>query len=316
MIKVFKELNNKFNVIYEGEYNDDAIEENSWIHITNPSLEDVQKICAKTELYVDMLTGALDSEESAHLDIDDDNTLITLDIPVLEEQQYETIPFSIMYNTKYMVTMCSKETNLVANILQKFKKIEPHKHVRLSLQIMYRIATLYIMALTQIDKKTKDVESILHSSMKNKELFQLMSINKSLVYLSTSLNANKVVLTKVARLPEYKKYEADFDLLEDVEIENNQAIEMCSIYRDILAGSMDAYASIISNNLNIVMKVLAIITLILSIPTLVASLFGMNVDVPLNNTKAGFWIIIAISCCLSIIGSVALWYFSSKRKIK
>ena len=167
-----------------------------------------------------------------------------------------------------------------------------------------------------IDKKTKEVEGILHSSMKNKELFQLMSINKSLVYLSTSLNANKVVLTKVARLPEYKKYEADFDLLEDVEIENNQAIEMCSIYRDILAGSMDAYASIISNNLNIVMKILAIITLIISIPNLIASLFGMNVDVPTNNTKAGFWIIIAISCCLSIIGSVALWYFSSKRKIK
>ena len=295
MIKLYKEIDNKCQDIECKENFINSIEENMWIHMVNPTQEEVRAVCEKTGLNSDMLLGALDVEETAHLDIDDDDTLITLDVPLQEGKLYETLPFAMMYNSHYFVTLCTQEAGLIKSVIQKFKKIEPHKHVRLSLQIMYRIATMYISALKIIDKQTKEVECKLHSSMKNKELFDLMEINKSLVYLSTSLNSNKVVFGKVKRLGAYKRYEDDFDLMEDVEVENNQAIEMCSIYRDILAGSMDAYASIISNNLNIVMKVLAVVTLVISIPTFIASLFGMNVIVPLSNNKYGFYIIMGIS---------------------
>ena len=160
-----------------------------------------------------------------------------------------------------------------------------------------------------------ELEIAIQSSMKNKDLLSLMSLNKSLVYFSTSLNANKVVLSKVKRLEEYKRYEDDFDLMEDVEVENNQAIEMCTIYRDILSGMIDANASIISNNLNVSMKVLAIITLIIEIPTLIASIFGMNLKLPLVDNKYGFYIILGISLLLSFLSGVVL-YFVSKYKNK
>ncbi len=151
--------------------------------------------------------------------------------------------------------------------------------------------------------------------MKNKDLLSLMTLNKSLVYFSTSLNANKVVFSKVKRLDEYKKYESDFDLMEDVEVENNQAIEMGTIYRDILSGMIDANASIISNNLNVSMKVLAIITLIIEIPTLIASIFGMNLKLPFVNNEYGFYIIIGFSLLLSLISGLVL-YLISKYKNK
>ena len=144
----------------------------------------------------------------------------------------------------------------------------------------------------------------------------LITLNKSFIYFSTSLNANKIVLSKVKRLEEYKKYESDFDLMEDVEVENNQAIEMCSIYRDILTNVIDANAAIISNNLNTVMKVLAVITLIIEIPTLIASIFGMNVDLPFTKNENGFLIIIAISAVLAIIGGLLLHYLTSKPYVK
>lgn len=316
MITLFKEINNALQKV---EYEDDFVkklEPNMWIHMIAPSTDDVKAVCSKTGLNPDMLLGALDTEEAAHLDIDDDDTLITLDVPLKEGELYETIPFAMMYNGSYFVTLCTTEADVMKTVMQKFKKIEPHKHVRFSLQIMYRIATMYISSLKVIDKETKEAESELRDSMRNQELFDLMSINKSLVYLSTSLNSNKVVFGKVKRLPEYKRYEDDFDLMEDVEVENNQAIEMASIYRDILSGTMDAYASIISNNLNIVMKVLAVVTLVLSIPTLIASLFGMNVDVPLSSNKAGFYIIMGVSIVVSIIGAIVLFKYTNKTSKK
>lgn len=317
MIQLFKEVNNALQVQdVSGEDFKGKIEPNMWIHMVSPTVNDVKMVCEATKLNEAMLLGALDVEEAAHLDIDDDDTLITLDVPLKQDELYETLPFAMMYNNNFFVTLCTQEADVVKNVIAKVKKVEPHKHVRLSLQIMYRIATMYITSLKVIDKETKEVESILHNSMRNQELFDLMSINKALVYLSTSLNSNKVVFGKVKRLSEYKRYEDDFDLMEDVEVENNQAIEMCTIYRDILSGTMDAYASIISNNLNIVMKVLAVVTLVLSIPTLIASLFGMNVAVPLANNKAGFYIIMGISIVLSIIGSIVLFKYTNKTSKK
>ena len=316
MIKLFKEVNNKLQCINDQEKIYDKIEKNMWIHIFDPKFEDVKKISEITNIDRDLLLTAMDDEESAHLDVDDDYTMIVLDVPIYVDHIYETYPFVIIYNNDYYVTMCKKETKLLDLMVKKFKKIEPHKHVRLTLQLMYRIASQYISSLKYLNSKRQEIEKEIQSSIENKDLLSLMTLNKSFIYFSTSLNANKIVLSKVKRLEEYKKYETDFDLMEDVEVENNQAIEMCSIYRDILTNMIDANASIISNNLNTVMKVLAVITLIIEIPTLIASIFGMNVNLPFTNNENGFLIIIAISSILAIVGGLLLHYLTSKPSIR
>ncbi|MGL4948971.1 MAG: magnesium transporter CorA family protein [Anaeroplasmataceae bacterium] len=319
MIKLYKEIDKALSIIdvEENEYALDKLTEDMWVHMIKPTVEDISIVANKTGIPRELLQRALDEEERAHLDFDNDATLIVLDIPIVENDFYTTLPFAMVYNAKYFVTICTRETDIDKSIIQRFKKIEPHKHIRFSLQIMHKIATMYISSLKIIDAKSKEIQTELRSSMRNQELFNLMELNKSLVYFSTSLNSNKIVLGKLTRIEEYNKYETDFDLMEDVGIENNQAIEMCSIYRDILAGMMDAFASIISNNLNIVMKVLAVITLVISIPTLIASLWGMNVNVPFTDSSAGFYIIIAISIILSIFGAFILMRLTkSKRKVK
>ena len=283
-----------------------------WIHVSCPKPSDIEKISRVTNFDKDLLLTLLDEEESAHLDVDDDYTLIVLDIPVNVNGVYETYPFAIIYNDDYYLTICKKDTQFLEQMLNKFKRIEPHKHVRLTLQIMYRIASSYIVSLKALNSVRKNFENALHEAMTNKELIELNRLNKSFVYFSTSLNANKVVLNKIKRLPEYKKYEDDFDLMEDVEVENSQAVEMCQIYRDILTGMMNTSASIISNNLNIVMKDLAIITLLISIPTLIASLFGMNVPVPFEDKNNGFYIIIGTSIVLALIGGIFVYRLTSK----
>ena len=316
MIKLFKEKQNKLIIIDDQKDIFDKIEKNTWIHIFDPKFDDVRKISEITNIDRDLLLTAMDDEESAHLDVDDDYTMIVLDVPIYVDHIYETYPFVIIYNNDYYVTMCKKETKLLDLMVKKFKKIEPHKHVRLTLQLMYRIASQYISSLKYLNSKRQEIEKEIQSSIENKDLLSLMTLNKSFIYFSTSLNANKIVLSKVKRLEEYKKYESDFDLMEDVEVENNQAVEMCSIYRDILTNVIDANASIISNNLNTVMKVLAVITLIIEIPTLIASIFGMNVDLPFTNNDNGFYIIIAMSSVLAIVGGLLLHYLTSKPSIK
>ncbi len=312
MVKLFKEENNKLICIEKEENILSKIEKNMWIHLVSPTTKDISIISKIVNIEEDELLTMLDEEESARLDKDDDFTLIVLDVPVLVNHYYETYPFAIIYNDDYFITICKKDIKLLDLMRKKFKKIEPHKHVRLTLQIMYRIVSSYITSLKVLNAKRNEIEKAIHESTKNDDLLELMNLNKSLVYFSTSLNAHKVVINKLKRLEEYKKYEADFDLMEDVEVENNQAIEMCSIYREILAGMMDVFSSIISNNLNTVMKVLAIITLIISIPTLIASLFGMNVRVPFDDNALGFYIIIGLSILMSLFGGILLYIYTKK----
>ncbi len=314
MLKLFKEIEGKLVSFEEQDKIFEKIERNMWIHVSEPDVDTLTKLSKIVKIDLDVLINATDEEESAHLDLDDDYTMIVLDVPIYNDHIYETYPFFIIYNNDYFVTICKKQTMFVELLLKKFKKIEPHKHVRLTLQLMYRIASSYIVALKYLDSKRNGYEKNLKTSMNNKVLLELMDMNKSFVYFSTSLNANKVVFSKVKRLPEYKKYESDFELMEDVEVENNQAIEMCNIYREILNAMIDANASIISNNLNVVMKVLAIITLIISIPTLIASLFGMNVHLPFENSEFAFYVILAISFVLACVGGVLIYCLTSKAK--
>lgn len=320
MITQYYEKNNKLE-----KHNIEINEKNelitgSWIDVTNPSNDEVEWIKSRLNVPTEFIMSALDEEETAHIDVEDNAKLIVLDVPLYDpiknsKNSYTTTPFAMIHTEEHFITVSPQETVLVKDLFSKVKKIEPHKKVRLTLLFLYRLAMTYIMFLKKIDGQTKEVEHELHHSMRNKELFDLMDLNKSLVYFSTALNANKVVVHKLTRSAEFKKYEDDLDLLEDTEIEINQAIEMCSVYRDILAGMMDAFASIISNNLNIVMKALAVITIVLSIPTLVASFYGMNFNfIPLANVKSGFLIAVFGSFVLSAFGAFLLYRYTNKIK--
>ncbi len=285
---------------------------NNWIAISQADSRILEIISRDTNIPLHFLMAALDEEETARLDTEDGSVLVVLDAPVESDDDksiYITKPFIITYNDNSFITINQYNEFLIPDMMAKIKNIQPQKHVRTTLNLIYQMSKEFIYYLKQIDEQTKKIEHSLHSSMKNKELFELMAINKSLVYFSTALSANKAVLSKLLKSPSYKKYETDLDLMEDTKVELDQAIEMCTIYRKIIEGMMTAFSSIISNNLNIVMKTLAVITIAISIPTGIASFYGMNFDnIPLAHDRWGFYVVIAVAILLALVGGAILVY--------
>lgn len=318
MIAIYKEVGKEL-VKTDYSFEDDIeLESGSWIHLTNPTVDVLNKISKLTGISNLFLMCALDEEESARIDTDDGDTLIVLDTPYLDENgkgEYTTAPFIIAYNRSYYVTIQRHDFELMDELFKRVKLVEPHKHVRLTLNLVYRLATIFITYLKKINAKTEKLEKSLRNSTKNKELLELMDTNKSLIYFSTALNGDKGVLSKLLRSQTYKKYESDFDLMEDTQVEMDQAIEMCSISRSVLNSMMDAFGSIINNNVNDVMKTLAVITIVLSIPTLVASVYGMNFkNIPLADNPYGFYIMLGVSLVVAILGAILLIFVSRKNK--
>lgn len=276
--------------------------EGCWINMLDPSKEEIQEIAGKMGVEQDFLTAALDEEERPRIESEDGVTLIVADVPLVEAVPgsdrfaYATMPLGIIVCPTCIITVSLKKTQLIRDFLEnRVKTFYTFKKNRFILQLLYRNATYYLQYLRQIDKITNNIENDLHKSMKNKELLLLLSLEKSLVFFSTSLKSNEIVLTKLLKYNfpniSIKKYPEDEDLLEDVIIENKQAIEMANIYSNILNGTMDAFASIISNNLNIVMKLLASITIVMSIPNIISGFFGMNVPMPLAGFSWAFYAI-------------------------
>ena len=207
-----------------------------------------------------------------------------------------------------IITITTKDTPIFTDFIEeRIRDFWTFKRTRFILQLLHRNSARFLSFLKQIDKASMFVQDKLQSSMRNKELMQMMELEKSLVYFSTSLRGNELVLEKMMRLEMLNQYPEDTNLLEDVIIENKQAIEMCAIYRDIMNGAMDAFASIISNNQNTVMKLLTSITIIISIPTLIASIWGMNIDLPLTNNPNAFIILIGTAVILSAICTIIMW---------
>lgn len=222
-----------------------------------------------------------------------------------EKDWYVTIPMGIIMTEDVIVTVCLEDTPVLTAFMDgRVRDFHTYMKTRFILQILYKNASLYLQYLRIIDKKSEVVERNLHKSQKNKELIELLELEKSLVYFTTSLRSNEVVFEKLLKNEKIKKYPEDTELLEDVIIENKQAIEMANIYSGILSGTMDAFASVISNNLNIVMKFLATITIVMSIPTMVASFYGMNVNpagMPFAGSPYGFVIVLAFATGLSLL---------------
>jgi magnesium transporter len=304
MLKIYKTVNNEL-VSYE------SIEEGVWIDLVNPSADEINQVSNTLSVDPDFLKAALDEEERARIENEDGNTLILVDVPIMEQEGkmnlYTTIPLAIILTRRTIVTVCLKEETILNDFRRnKVKSFFTNYKARFVLQILYRNSTKYLQDLKQIDKTSNRIEQDLHKSMKNKELIQMLKLEKSLVFFSTALKSNEIVLEKLMKFEYVKNYPEDTELLEDVIIENKQAIEMANIYSSILSGTMDAFASVISNNLNIVMKFLTSVTIVMAIPTMIASFFGMNVDIPLRSSFS-FWIIIGISVVTSLLTGIALY---------
>ncbi|MEG1446490.1 MAG: magnesium transporter CorA family protein [Ruthenibacterium sp.] len=283
----------------------DTIVPGAWINLCAPTEQELASVGTQLDIDASLLRAALDEEERSRIDSEDGHLLILVDTPTVEIQPngsfvYTTLPFGIIITESNLITVCLKECAL-ARVFSgsPVKNFSTKKKNLMTLQLLYRNASLFLYYLREVDKASSRVENELHLSMKNKELIQMLGLEKGLVYFSTSLKGNEIVLEKLLRMQFVKDYPDDTEMLEDVIIENKQAIEMCNIYRDILSGTMDAFASVISNNLNIVMKLLAALTIILTVPTIVFGLWGVNVPVPFESSPFGFLIVIGIAVVLT-----------------
>ena len=307
MVRIFKTIDGAIHEIQEPQ-------EGCWIALTNPTATEIFEISEQFGIEVDDLRAPLDEEERSRIEVEDNYTLILADVPAIEERNekdwYVTIPLGIIVTQKMIFTVCLEDTQVLTRFMEgRVRNFFTYMKTRLILQILYRNASMYLRYLRIIDKKSEQIEEKLHLSTRNQELMELLELEKSLVYFTTSLRSNEMVLEKLLKVESIKKYPEDTELLEDVIIENKQAIEMANIYSGILSSMMGTFASVISNNLNIVMKVLAVITIVMSIPTIVFSAYGMNLSaagMPFSRTPWGFLIVIILSVVASIIAAIFL----------
>ncbi|MGN0370636.1 MAG: magnesium transporter CorA family protein [Butyrivibrio sp.] len=302
MVKIFKTSENGILQI-------ENFESGCWVAMTNPTADEMREVVTRYNIAADDLRAPLDEEERSRIDVENNYTLILVDIPTIEERNdkdwYGTIPLSIVVCEDAIITVCLEDSPVLTAFMDgRVRNFYTYMKTRFIFQILYRNATLYLNYLRIIDRRSDSIEQKLHEATRNRELIELLELEKSLVFFTTSLKANEIVLEKLLKSNAIKKYPEDEDLIEDVIVENKQAIEMANIYSGILNGTMDTFASVISNNQNSVMKFLTTITIVLSIPTMIASFYGMNVKsngMPFADSQWGFAIVIGISLVISLI---------------
>lgn len=294
----------------------DHLEKGAWFNLINPTPDEIIAVAAVTGVPLDFLKAALDEEERSRVEIEENCLLIITNIPVMRGcDNYDALPLGIVLTTDYFITVCLEPNDVLSEFSNETSRLfHTVKRTRLLFQVLYKSALLYLKYLKQINRRTDDIERQLRRSMKNKEMFQLLDLQKGLTYYTATLRSNGIVLEKLLRLGTnaqlqhlIKIYDEDQDLLEDVIIENKQAIEMVEMYSGILSGMMDAFASIISNNLNRVMKFLATMTILLAIPTMIASFWGMNVDVPFRDSPGGFMEVSLFALAITGTSAFVLW---------
>ena len=297
----------KTNTVTKKLENINTVEKGCWINMVNPNKEEIEYISRKLNVSDQLLKYPLDIQEKPHIDEDNDSVLIDIDVPFTEytndKRIYTTIPMGmILVRDEYFITVASEKIDVIDSIINYNKRINVYteKKSRLVFQLLFNIAKEYIKYMSYISSDIDEFEKTMNKSKKHKELLKLLDLEKSMIYFSTSLKANHVVLQKLQRGKNIKLYEEDEDLLEDTLIESRQAIEMIMTYSEILNGIIDIFGTIISNNLNVVMKILTSITLILAIPTLITSFLGMNVDFPFDTGNVGFYSIFGIIVIVTI----------------
>ncbi|EFA23152.1 magnesium transporter CorA family protein [Bifidobacterium gallicum] len=316
MLRMFSTINGQMEQI-------DEPCEGAWLSLADPTDVELATVCQKTGIDLADLRAPLDDEERSRVDVEDGYTMIIVDIPTVESRGgrdwYETIPLSIILTKDLIITVCMQDTPVLHPFMEgTIRGFNTAMRSRFILQILYRNATMYLRYLRIIDRETDKLELRLRSAMQNREIMILLEMSKTLVYFATSLKSNEIVMEKLTTLPRFKQYAEDEDLLEDVIIENKQAIEMANIYSGVLANMTDAFASIVSNNLSNVMRIFTIISITLSVPTLIFSMYGMNFQagmygMPLSGSPWGFVIVIAIAVLVSVLVS---WFLTRSRLFK
>ncbi len=293
-----------------------ALEKGAWLSLTAPGADELTAVADLTGVPPDALRAALDEEERSRVEIEDNYILVITNVPILRDtHSYDTLPLGIVLAKDHFITVCLESHQ----VLEEFAAEGPrtfstYKKTRFLFQILYKSAILYLKYLKQINRRTDEIERDLRQSVKNQEIFQLLELQKGLTYFTASLRSNGIVLERLLRLRSNRElqhliamYEEDEDLLEDVIIENKQAIEMVEMYSNVLSGMMGAFTSIISNNLNLVLKFLAAVTILLAIPTMVASFWGMNVEGLPFSDENGFAIILLIAVGAAGVSAYGLW---------
>ncbi|MBR1601577.1 MAG: magnesium transporter CorA family protein [Alphaproteobacteria bacterium] len=282
----------------------------AWISMVNPSAKEIEQVSSVSKVDADILRNSLDADERSRVELDEGIFSVIVNLPLLDEEgNFDTLPCGLVFTVRNFLTICSKDNRILSSFNKNTAKtFDTRERTKFMLSILYKITQFYLRYLAIINRKTEHIEDALKQTTNNQELFQLIEIQKSLVYFTTALRDNQLVLEKILRMtksPATSKIlaftEDDTDLLEDVIVENKQAIEMVDMHRTILEGMMDGFASIINNNVNQIMKFLAAITIVLSIPTMLASFWGMNVGVPVAASAYGFWIVISISMVATLL---------------
>ena len=316
MLRMFSTVNGQIEQI-------DKPESGSWLALSDPT--DVELTTVSQETGVDLadLRAPLDDEERSRVDVEDDYTMIIVDIPTVGERAgrnwYETIPLSIIVTKTLIIPVCMQDTPVLHPFMEgTIRGFNTFMRSRFILQILYRNATMYLRYLRIIDGETDKLELRLRHSMQNREILMLLELSKTLVYFNTSLKSNEIVMEKLTTLSRIKQYPEDEDLLDDVITENKQAIEMANIYSGVLANMTDAFSSVVSNNLSNVMRIFTIISITLSIPTLIFSMYGMNfqqgmLGMPFTDSRWGFLVIIVLAIALSL---AVLWFLTRSRLFK
>lgn len=292
------------------------IKDNCWINLVNPTGDEIKYVVDTLQIEEDLITKVLDEEELPRVEKTDNATLIVVDSPFLEDahvkNKYRTYPLGIIIcNDLHIVTVSLKEFSILKDFENgKVKTFYTYKKTRFLIQLLLYTASYYLKVLNLINTDIHKREKVLYHSTSNKQLVELLDIEKTLVYFITSLKANDVVLDKLSKGNVVTLYDEDVELLEDTMVENKQGIEMCTIYKEILSSITDTYATIVSNNLNVVMKFLAGITIVLSIPTMISSFLGMNVSLgDFANRDYAFVLI----CFLSVILALFVAWLLKKK---
>lgn len=285
-----------------------------WINLTSPSQDESLEISHRYDIDITDVRAALDEEEASRVDVNDDYVLIIFDIPTVEirhnQEAYTTIPLGVIWTEEAIITICSVETPVLKHfIVNRLKDFTTKKQVRFTYQILHRTSTLYQSYLRIIDRRRLEVEESIGGATEESEIINLHEMESNLVYFDTSLRANRMIVDRLTRYSGIRKFPEDQELLDDVVVENLQAIEMTQIYRDIIKGTRELMSTVIDNRLNNIMKYLAAITIVMSIPTIISGLYGMNVSgdwMPLSSTPYGFGIICAFTLVVCIIVAIYL----------
>lgn len=293
----------------------DLTQKGCWIDLTAPTEAELQEVQDATGAFPDFLRAPLDDEELPRTETDEGQVLIIFNVPFVVNQdtdpRYRVLPLGIIVVNDRLITVCLQAHPILEDFAAgRAKGLYTAKRTRFVFQLLYRAAVLYLRHLDQIDRKTNEIEDELMRSTRNEEVMRLLGLSKSLTYFTTSLRSNSIVLEKLLKTKILPMYPDDEDLLEDAITETKQAIEVTDIHSNILSGTMDAFASIISNNLNMVMRFLTSITIVLAIPTIVASFFGMNVALPFMKHPWAFAFIVLISLGLS---ALAVWELARRK---